>query len=65
MSESTRNVSQSAFTLLRPCLTENPQTKDTPEDFKDAPIALQLAGKHFRDEDTIAASEMVSRIIQQ
>ncbi|KAI8315509.1 putative amidase [Colletotrichum sp. SAR11_59] len=44
---------------------EREYKKYTPEDFKDAPIALQLAGKHFRDEDTIAASEMVSRIIQQ
>ncbi|KAF4903706.1 putative amidase [Colletotrichum fructicola] len=43
---------------------EREYKKYTPEDFKDAPIALQLAGKHFRDEDTIAASEMVSRIIQ-
>lgn len=37
---------------------------DVPETFADAPIALQLVGKHFRDEETVAATELVSRIVQ-
>ncbi|KAF7550000.1 hypothetical protein G7046_g8158 [Stylonectria norvegica] len=35
-----------------------------PETFVGAPIALQLVGKHFRDEETVAATELVSRIVQ-
>lgn len=37
---------------------------DVPEAFVDAPIALQLAGKHFRDEETVAAADLVTKIIQ-
>ncbi|OHW96484.1 fatty-acid amide hydrolase [Colletotrichum incanum] len=35
------------------------------EDFADAPIALQLAGKRFRDEETVAAVALISKIIQK
>lgn len=38
---------------------------DIAEDYTGAPIPLQLAGKHFRDEDTLAAAETVCKIIQQ
>lgn len=37
---------------------------DVPETFVDAPIALQLVGKRFRDEETVAATELVSKIVQ-
>lgn len=37
---------------------------DVPETFVGAPIALQLVGKHFRDEETVAATELVAKIIQ-
>ncbi|KAF5589021.1 general amidase [Fusarium subglutinans] len=30
----------------------------------EAPLGLQIVGKHFRDEDTVAAAELVSKIIQ-
>ncbi|KAJ9493840.1 hypothetical protein H2202_010695 [Exophiala xenobiotica] len=38
---------------------------DIPDKFIGAPIALQVVGKHFRDEDTMAAAEMISKIIQE
>lgn len=38
---------------------------DVPERFEGAPIALQLVGKHFRDEETLTAAELVSKIIQE
>ncbi|KAF9871119.1 fatty-acid amide hydrolase [Colletotrichum karsti] len=44
---------------------EREYKKYIPEDFAEAPIALQLAGKHFRDEDTLAAAETVCKVIQQ
>ncbi|KAF4124952.1 amidase [Geosmithia morbida] len=36
----------------------------SPEKFVGAPISLQLVGKHFRDEETLAATDLVSKIIQ-
>lgn len=38
---------------------------DVPETFVGAPIALQLVGKHFRDEETVAATDLVSKIVQE
>ncbi|KAM5377870.1 hypothetical protein ACJZ2D_004774 [Fusarium nematophilum] len=43
---------------------EREYKKYVPETFSGAPIALQLVGKHFRDEETVAATELVSKIIQ-
>ncbi|KAL2883488.1 hypothetical protein SGCOL_001171 [Colletotrichum sp. CLE4] len=43
---------------------EREYKKYIPEEFVDAPIALQLAGKHFRDEETVAAADLVTKIIQ-
>ncbi|KAL4904497.1 hypothetical protein BDW74DRAFT_25448 [Aspergillus multicolor] len=43
---------------------EREYKKYVPETFVEAPIALQLVGKHFRDEETVAAAEVVSRIVQ-
>lgn len=37
---------------------------DVPDKFAGAPITLQLVGKHFRDEQTLAAAELVSKIVQ-
>lgn len=37
---------------------------DVADVFKGAPIALQLVGKHSHDEETVAATDLVSRIIQ-
>lgn len=37
---------------------------DVPEKFVGAPIGLQLVGKHFKDEETIAASELLAKLIQ-
>jgi Asp-tRNA(Asn)/Glu-tRNA(Gln) amidotransferase A subunit family amidase len=39
-------------------------SSDTPEKFTGAPIALQVVGKHFHDEETVAATEMISKIVQ-
>lgn len=47
--------------LQKSILTRAP---DVPEKFTGAPIALQLVGKHFRDEETVAAAGLVSEIIQ-
>ncbi|KAH7474973.1 putative amidase [Fusarium oxysporum f. sp. matthiolae] len=38
--------------------------KYSPEEYAEAPLALQIVGKHFRDEDTVAAVELVSKIVQ-
>jgi amidase len=35
-----------------------------PEKYVDAPIALQLVGKHFRDEETMAATDLISKILK-
>lgn len=37
---------------------------DVPDTFAGAPIGLQLVGKHFKDEETLAAAELVSKIVQ-
>ncbi|KAG9498372.1 hypothetical protein J7337_009177 [Fusarium musae] len=37
---------------------------DSPEEYAEAPLALQVVGKHFCDEDTVAAVELVSKIVQ-
>lgn len=39
-------------------------TIDKPDAFTGAPIAMQLVGKHFRDEETIAAADLLSKIVQ-
>ncbi|OQU99866.1 hypothetical protein CLAIMM_05439 [Cladophialophora immunda] len=44
---------------------EEEYKKYSPEKYVDAPIALQVVGKHFRDEATIAASELISKIVQE
>jgi Asp-tRNA(Asn)/Glu-tRNA(Gln) amidotransferase A subunit family amidase len=38
--------------------------KYTAEKFEGAPIALQITGKHFHDEATIAAAKVVAQIVQ-
>lgn len=38
--------------------------KYVPEKFVGAPICVQITGKHFQDEATIAASELVSEILK-
>lgn len=38
--------------------------KYVPEKFEGAPICLQFTGKHFKDEETLAAAKIVSDIIQ-
>ncbi|TVY81435.1 putative amidase [Lachnellula suecica] len=40
------------------------QMKYVPGKFRDAPLAYQLIGKHFRDEETVAAAQIVERIIR-
>lgn len=37
--------------------------KYSPERYTDAPIGLQLAGKRFKDEETLAAASLISEII--
>lgn len=37
---------------------------DSPKEYAEAPLALQIVGKHFRDEETVAATELASRIVQ-
>lgn len=39
-------------------------TIDKPDAFAGAPIAVQLVGKHFRDEETVAAADLLSKIVQ-
>ncbi|KAF4434492.1 general amidase [Fusarium acutatum] len=43
---------------------EREYNKYSPEEYAEAPLALQIVGKHFRDEDTVAAVELVSKIVQ-
>ncbi|OAQ58167.1 fatty-acid amide hydrolase [Pochonia chlamydosporia 170] len=50
---------------FRSAVDERESKKYTPETYVAAPIALQLVGKHFRDEETVAAADLVSRIIQE
>ncbi|KAJ5890792.1 amidase [Penicillium subrubescens] len=35
----------------------------SPERYESAPIALQIAGRHFKDEETLAAAKLVEEII--
>lgn len=35
-----------------------------PERYEGAPIALQIAGRHFKDEETLAASKILEEIIR-
>jgi amidase len=37
---------------------------DVPVKFANAPIGLQLVGKHFRDEETVVAAELISKLVQ-
>ncbi|KAF5013206.1 hypothetical protein FDECE_785 [Fusarium decemcellulare] len=48
----------------RSAVDETEYKKYVPESFADVPIALQLVGKHFRDEETVAATALLSKIIQ-
>ncbi|KAF5556094.1 general amidase [Fusarium napiforme] len=43
---------------------EREYNKYSPEEYAEAPLALQIVGKHFRDEDTVAATELLSKIVQ-
>jgi Asp-tRNA(Asn)/Glu-tRNA(Gln) amidotransferase A subunit family amidase len=36
----------------------------SPERYEGAPIALQIAGRHFKDEETLAAAKLVEEIIK-
>ncbi|KAH8430289.1 uncharacterized protein LDX57_007957 [Aspergillus melleus] len=38
--------------------------KYSPERYEGAPVGLQLTGKHFKDEETLAAAGLISRVIQ-
>ncbi|KAK2027473.1 amidase [Colletotrichum zoysiae] len=49
----------------RSATDEREYKKYVAEEFEGAPIALQLAGKHFRDEETVAAADLISKIIQK
>lgn len=40
------------------------KTLDKPDAFAGAPIAMQLVGKHFRDEETVAAADLLAKIVQ-
>lgn len=44
-------------------IDEREWRKYAPERYVDAPIGLQLAGKRFRDEETLAAASLVSDVI--
>lgn len=63
MSGSTRNVSASAVEVVEHRILSTIDIADEPTKFAGAPIALQLVGKHFRDEETIAAAELLSRVV--
>ncbi|KAG5756774.1 hypothetical protein H9Q70_000660 [Fusarium xylarioides] len=43
---------------------EREYNKYSPVEYAEALLALQIVGKHFRDEDTVAAVELVSKIVQ-
>ncbi|KAK1959772.1 amidase [Colletotrichum sublineola] len=49
----------------RSATDEREYKKYVAEGFADAPIALQLAGKHFRDEETVAAVDLIAKIVQK
>ncbi|OGE47725.1 hypothetical protein PENARI_c038G07466, partial [Penicillium arizonense] len=50
--------------LPRNAVDEREFVKYVPEKFEGAPICLQFTGKHFKDEETLAAAKIVSDIIQ-
>lgn len=67
MSESIRNVSAYIFSIFNPFACRMLiaiDTSDKPDVFAGAPIAVQLVGKHFKDEETVAAAELLSKIVQ-
>lgn len=35
-----------------------------PERYEGAPVALQIAGRHFKDEETLAAAQLVEEVIK-
>jgi Asp-tRNA(Asn)/Glu-tRNA(Gln) amidotransferase A subunit family amidase len=45
-------------------LTTKPTPTDDAATFEGAPIALQLTGKRYRDEEVVAAADVLSKIIQ-
>jgi Asp-tRNA(Asn)/Glu-tRNA(Gln) amidotransferase A subunit family amidase len=45
-------------------LTTEPTPADDAVTFEGAPIALQLTGKRYRDEEVVAAADVLSKIIQ-
>jgi Asp-tRNA(Asn)/Glu-tRNA(Gln) amidotransferase A subunit family amidase len=47
----------------RSAIDEREWKKYTPERYAGAPIGLQLVGKHFRDEETLAAAKLVSAVV--
>ncbi|KEF54134.1 uncharacterized protein A1O9_09929 [Exophiala aquamarina CBS 119918] len=48
----------------RPGHDEREFKRYTPGLYVNAPIALQVVGKHFRDEEVVAAAELISEIVQ-
>jgi Asp-tRNA(Asn)/Glu-tRNA(Gln) amidotransferase A subunit family amidase len=39
--------------------------KYAPERYVGAPIGLQLVGRHFKDEETLAAASLVSKVLKE
>lgn len=39
--------------------------EDDPQVFAGAPIALQVVGKHFCDEETLAAAKLIEDVMRQ
>lgn len=35
-----------------------------PERYEGAPVALQITGRHFKDEETLAAARLVEEVIK-
>lgn len=44
-------------------LTDNPCT-DILDNYAGAPIGLQITGKHMRDEETVQAVAMISKLVR-
>lgn len=69
-SEKDKREYETCKSTLNPFIKQNRRRRltimdaDVPETFEGAPIALQLVGKHFRDEETVAATDLVSKIIR-
>ncbi|KAL4803953.1 amidase signature domain-containing protein [Aspergillus unguis] len=49
----------------RNAVDEREWKKYDPERYVGAPIGLQLVGKHFKDEETLAAASLVSSVLKQ